>query len=581
MSEYDVIVCGGGLAGLSLAHQLITKWPGTRIRVIERVVGPLPESACKVGESTIEQGAFYYSQVLGLKSHLEQDHLEKLGLRYFIGSGTPLAERPEFGVKTWLPVKSYQIDRGRLENYWRALLPDLGVELDEGTKVQDVELTAHRATHAVTCVDERGKLFRIHGRWIVDATGRRRFLQRKLKLSKPDPMPHNSAWFRVRGVVGVDDLVPRNQVDWHDRVRVSRWYSTNHLMGKGYWVWVIPLAPGNTSIGIVASDADHPFVEYNTFDKAMRWLAAHEPELAQAIRREDLMDFRTLHDYSYSSYQVFSSERWCCVGEAGVFADPYYSVGSNVLGYANGFALEMIERHLRGDSIEAFVDHANLFLLSLNDSLTATIKAGYALHDQPAVLSLKTIWDYCIGWGVTDPRFYTGMYLDPAQTTGASKLLGHVFATNEAILAMLREWADRGSSLSFSFIDYMEDIPTLNRLFLENHPHGTPRGDGVLDRLSDAARTAEELAHAIFFMAVEDALPGARRRFSSQPWINTAAISLRPNDWEREGLFAPSTPRRDFSRVRGELERLYTRRDVGLQVRPLGCDRIRIASGVR
>ena len=51
-----------------------------------------------------------------------------------------------------------------------------------------------------------------------------------------------------------------------------RWLSTNHLMGAGYWVWLIPLGSGSTSVGIVADPALHPFHRLSRFDRALDWL---------------------------------------------------------------------------------------------------------------------------------------------------------------------------------------------------------------------------------------------------------------------------------------------------------------------
>ncbi len=47
---------------------------------------------------------------------------------------------------------------------------------------------------------------------------------------------------------------------------------TNHLMGEGYWVWLIPLSSGPISIGIVADPRFHPFDEITTLDAAIDWL---------------------------------------------------------------------------------------------------------------------------------------------------------------------------------------------------------------------------------------------------------------------------------------------------------------------
>ena len=42
-----------------------------------------------------------------------------------------------------------------------------------------------------------------------------------------------------------------------------------------------------------------------------------------------------MKDYSYSSERVFSKDRWACTGEAALFADPFYSPGTDLIAVAN------------------------------------------------------------------------------------------------------------------------------------------------------------------------------------------------------------------------------------------------------
>ena len=56
--------------------------------------------------------------------------------------------------------------------------------------------------------------------------------------------------------VNIDDWV--DDPAWQARVPIrERWHSTNHLMGRGYWFWLIPLGNGSTSLGIVADATIH------------------------------------------------------------------------------------------------------------------------------------------------------------------------------------------------------------------------------------------------------------------------------------------------------------------------------------
>ena len=72
--------------------------------------------------------------------------------------------------------------------------------------------------------------------------------------------------------------------------RGLRRLATTHLMGQGYWVWIIPLSSGPVSIGIVADPRFHPFERISTFDAALDWLREFEPQLAKAMeeRRDDV-----------------------------------------------------------------------------------------------------------------------------------------------------------------------------------------------------------------------------------------------------------------------------------------------------
>ena len=95
----------------------------------------------------------------------------------------------------------------------------------------------------------------------------------------------------------------------------DRAMSTNHLMGRGYWVWLIRLASrrhpasGSSPIPpstISTSSAPSP--------KATAWLRAHEPQCAAVLAEhaDRIRDFRVMKNYSHGATKVFDGhERWC------------------------------------------------------------------------------------------------------------------------------------------------------------------------------------------------------------------------------------------------------------------------------
>jgi hypothetical protein len=81
--------------------------------------------------------------------------------------------------------------------------------------------------------------FDVQARWVVDATGRSSVLKRQLGLARDVGPNVNAVWFRVAHRIAVDEW--SNDPSWQARVvDGSRYLSTVHLCGDGYWVWLIP-----------------------------------------------------------------------------------------------------------------------------------------------------------------------------------------------------------------------------------------------------------------------------------------------------------------------------------------------------
>ena len=134
--QADVVIMGGGLAGLTLALQLRQRFAELNIVVLERMRHPVPEAAHKVGESSVEIGAHYFDTVLGLKEHLTTHQLKKFGFRFFFSEGsTQIDEVMELGASRYLATPSYQLDRGIFENYLGGHAKAQGVRSSDITKL--------------------------------------------------------------------------------------------------------------------------------------------------------------------------------------------------------------------------------------------------------------------------------------------------------------------------------------------------------------------------------------------------------------------------------------------------------------
>ena len=406
----DVTVLGGGLAGLTFALQCKAKVPKAKITVLEKREHPVPEAAHKVGESTVEVGANYFGEVLGLRQHILDEQLPKLGLGFFFpaGDNSRIEQRLELGGKRYAPCPSYQLDRGRFENHLGDLCLERGIQFVDQASIEDVQINGW-GNHSVDYVHQ-GQQKKIESRWIVDGSGRRALLKRKLGLQKDSPHTANAAWFRFKKHIKIDDWC--DNPDWSEGHvdKTARWYSTNHLMGEGYWVWLIPLSSGSTSMGIVAAEEFHSLSDFNSFEKALTWLEKHEPQCADAVKEnvDNLQDFRAIKHYSTECKQVFSANRWGITGEAGFFHDPFYSPGSDFIAFANTFLTDLIWRDMtwRGHRIRAF-SYDRIFKRFYYGTLTAYANQ-YGMFGNPTVMPVKILWDYLAYWSINAFVFMHG-----------------------------------------------------------------------------------------------------------------------------------------------------------------------------
>ena len=281
--SYDVLIIGAGWAGLTLARQLKLENPHLSILQLEAST----QFKAKVGEATVEIAGHYFIHRLGLVNYLYRNHLPKNGLRFFFDSENhdlSLDKMSEHGTTSIPPHPAFQLDRARFEKDLVDMNRAQGINLLLGAKVTNLVVN-EKDEHQVS-FNYQGQSHQVKTTWLIDASGRASLIAKQKKLHHRHDVPKNcAAWARFSNVTDIDSLGSK---DWQKKVN-GRFLSTIHFTGPGYWIWVIPLSGGFTSIGI---DCDKNIMENPPLKQAqfIAFLQQHKG-LWQLLNEAKLEDF--------------------------------------------------------------------------------------------------------------------------------------------------------------------------------------------------------------------------------------------------------------------------------------------------
>lgn len=421
----DVAILGGGMASGLLARQLGRACPGLRVAVLERDPAP----AYKVGESLVEVGSHYLIRRLGLTRYLYEHHLPKNGLRYFFdaeGADAELTEMSEVGTVNLPFHPAFQVDRARLDADLRAMNAEAGTEVLEGWKAESVELAEGAGPHRVRAAHAGGHET-VEARWLVDATGRTGLLARQLGVRERETAHRTGAvWGRFEGVADLDD---HPDAAFRERVRhTSRGISTIHFCYPGYWVWLIPLRGGVTSVGVVG----HPPAErkrLRTAEGFRAFLEGHRA-LRELLASAKLLDVGAYGSYSFGTRRFLSGEgRYALVGEAASFADPLYSPGADFMALENDYVTDLVSRERAGEGAETVARRADLFdrfLRFRHEAAMRLYRGQYGALGSFELMKLK--WDFDVGcyYNLWASSYMRDQHLDEAELRRQLRLQGPV-----------------------------------------------------------------------------------------------------------------------------------------------------------
>ncbi len=348
---YDVAIIGGAISGASTAAMLLRRDPALRVLIVERSA----QFERRVGESTIEISTFFLNRVLGLADHLNEHHYVKQGLRFWFTNDQ--AERfddcGEIGGKFLTRIPAFMVDRAVLDEEVLRRAVELGAECRRPEQLVRTEL-APGGQQTLTVRDADGHEYTVRARWVVDASGVRAVLARQEGwFRQNEAHPTAAVWSRWTGVKNFDGLeLHRKYPEWGAKVHGMRHLATNHLMGEGWWCWIIPLKGGDTSIGLVYDQRQVTLPPGpNTGERLRAFLLERSPvarEILEHARwQEDDVHYRKNLPYYTTTY---AGDGFALVGDAAGFIDPFYSPGLDWMAYTASAAADLIAAERAGES---------------------------------------------------------------------------------------------------------------------------------------------------------------------------------------------------------------------------------------
>jgi flavin-dependent dehydrogenase len=326
----DVAVIGGGPAGAVAAAILAQK--GWDVRVYERQHFP----RFSIGESLLPQSMGLLEEAGLLEDVMAGNFQFKDGAAFAYGDRYTDIYFPEKFSPGW--GTTFQVRRDKFDKILIDGAAKKGAKVEFGTAVTAFSSDASGAR--MTIKRESGEEAEIRSRFTLDGSGFGRTLPRLLDLEAPSSMSRRRSTFR-HVVDNIDDPS-------FDRNKILVSVNPNNPQ---IWYWLIPLADGLSSTGVVGPDEAIAAYGDNLEERLDRLIS--EAEMMSRVLK-NATRYREANEIIGFSANVKTlvGPSFALLGNAAEFLDPVFSSGVTIALKSATMASCLVDRQLRGETVD-------------------------------------------------------------------------------------------------------------------------------------------------------------------------------------------------------------------------------------
>jgi len=321
--EYDLIIIGGGIAASFICLSIFKVMPNFKILIIEKS----EEFSQKIGESVVDVTALLVESLE--IEHLLKEHALKSGIRFLFNESNSVeqANVAEFASPTLNGrIKGYHLNRKLFDEQLLEEVVRKGATLLRPATIKNYTNIDFKNEFEIETTDRIVSCF---SKWVVDASGRARYISKKLNWSdKLISLQTGAISAHFKNITPPEKWdSPKN--DYWDKNAINiRSYSTTHFMRKNCWWWLIKLDDTTTSVGLVFDKNKISFENYEDF---FFETIANDNQLQKILLNAERGKINYLENVPYVSEKLYA-KGIALLGDSGAFIDPLISPGLELMG---------------------------------------------------------------------------------------------------------------------------------------------------------------------------------------------------------------------------------------------------------